>query len=226
MQKTLRFSILLLLGTVMIFSIAGCNAVTQSKVEDLQSQIEELNDKLAEMDEQIRERDATIEDLNEQIKNRDERIEDLQKELRDIVSGEKELGPFYSLQEAYHYGLLTQEDLKSIAYYHNGGRTYNEGIMSEAYTPAPKAPEVLNAETEIEIKSAAAEEYREKYNIKFAEADGFTITQYYGTYNDCIAVMTRDNYSGAADVVWFDSVAGVNIYYSNGKSIQIWRKAR
>ena len=30
---------------------------------------------------------------------------------------------FYELQEAYDTGLLTQEDLKSIAYYHETGKT-------------------------------------------------------------------------------------------------------
>ena len=47
-------------------------------------------------------------------------------------------GDFYSLQEAYEAGYLTKEEIMSIAYYHNGGRVYNEEIMSEEYTPIPK----------------------------------------------------------------------------------------
>ena len=48
-------------------------------------------------------------------------------------------GDFYSLQEAYEAGYLTKEEIMSIAYYHNGGRVYNEEIMSEEYTPIPKS---------------------------------------------------------------------------------------
>lgn len=137
---------------------------------------------------------------------------------------EESKGTFYSLQEAYDNGWLTRADIMSIAYYKNRGRTYNEEIMSEDYEPLPKVPEVLSNLTELKIKSTAAKEYREKYNMQYAEADGFTITEYCGTYNGCVAVMMRDVYSGEAGVEWTDSVAGVNIYYNSGKSIKIWRE--
>ena len=48
-------------------------------------------------------------------------------------------GTFYNLQEAYEGDMLTREELMSIAYYHNGGRQYNEEIMGEEYTPIPKS---------------------------------------------------------------------------------------
>ena len=44
-------------------------------------------------------------------------------------------GTIYSLREAYENGLLTKEELMSIAYYHNGGRRFIEAIMCEDYTP-------------------------------------------------------------------------------------------
>ena len=137
---------------------------------------------------------------------------------------EKASGEVYSVKEAYDNGWLTQEDLMSIAYYLNGGRADNEEIISENYEPLPKTPDVLSDETEYKIKSAAAAEYREKYHIKDAKAKGFTITAYYGTYGDCVAVMTEDVYSGAATVVWTDMIAGVSFLYSSGISIQIWRE--
>ena len=40
-------------------------------------------------------------------------------------------GTFYSLEEAYEAGLLTQEGLLCISYYHNGGREGNEALMPE-----------------------------------------------------------------------------------------------
>ena len=135
------------------------------------------------------------------------------------------MGKFYTLQEAYDNGWLTQADLMSIAYYHNGGRAHNEEIMSEDYAPAPKSPEVLSKWTESRIKRAAAKEYRgREYKIKDAKARGFTITAYYGTYGDCVAIMMKDKYTGEPAVVWTDVVAGVNIYYGSGRTIKVWRR--
>lgn len=134
-------------------------------------------------------------------------------------------GSFYTLQEAYEKGWLTKEDLMNIAYYHNGGCKYNEGIMSKIYEPVPKIPAKLSEDTERKIKSTAAKEYREVYHITDAVEDGFTIVSYYGTYNTCVAVMLRNAYSGEAGSIWTDLIAGVNFYYSGGKTIKIWRDA-
>ena len=193
MNKLSKILIALIVGIVMIFGIAGCDADTpkksQSKDSVLQSQGEELN-----------------------------------KEISGKSPEEEETtGSFYTLQEAYDNGWLTQDDIMSIAYYRHG-RTYNEEIMSEDYQPAPKTPEVLSEKTELKIKSTAAKEYSEEYDIKYAEADGFTITEYCGTYGNCIAVMMTDNYSGTTGVVWIDSIAGVNFYYGNGRRMKIWRE--
>ena len=40
-------------------------------------------------------------------------------------------GTFYTLEEAYEAGILTHDELMSIAYYHNGGTRGNEAIMGE-----------------------------------------------------------------------------------------------
>lgn len=209
MKKATKIFIALFLIAVMAFAVAGCNADTenelQGKIDDLQSQIEDLNDRIAEMEEQLSERDK--------------KIDQLEKEL-----AEKCTGTFYTLQEAYDNGWLTQADVMSIAYYHNRGRIYNEEMMSEEYEPVPKTPEVLSELTELKIKSAAAKEYREIYNMQYAEADGFRITQYYGTYGKCVAVMMRDDYSGESGIVWTDTVAGVKIHYGSGRTMKIWRK--
>ena len=134
------------------------------------------------------------------------------------------MGKLYTLQEAYDNGWLSQTDIMSIAYYYHGGRRHNEEIISEDYEPIPKTPEVLSKRTESKIKRAAAKEYREKYDIENAAADGFTITEYYGTYSGCIAVITDDIYSGYAGVVWTETVAGIKITYYSGYPIKIWRK--
>ena len=218
MSKLNKIFIAFIVGIAMIFGIAGCSAGSsefQKKIDDLQSRIAEIEDEISE-------RDAIIEGLKEQIKKQEEKIEQLEKDLKEeIMNGKEPVGTFYTLQEAYAYGLLTQKDLLSIAYYHNGGRFDNEEIMSESYQPAPKIPEVLSDITELKIKITAAEEYREKHNIKDAEADGFTITEYCGTYGDCVAVMMEDVYTGTFGIIWTESIAGVKFHY-NGRTIKIW----
>ena len=219
MHRFNKIIIAFIVGIAMIFGIAGCSAGSsefQKKIDDLQSRI-------AEMEDDISERDAIVEDLKEQIKKQEEKIEQLEEDIKEeIINGNKSTGSLYTLQEAYANGLLTQEDLLSIAYYHNGGRFHNEEIMSESYQPAPKIPEVLSGITELKIKITAAEEYREKRNIKDAEAEGFTITEYCGTYGDCVAVMMEDEYTLTSGVIWRDTIAGVNISYYSGRSIKIW----
>ena len=112
----------------------------------------------------------------------------------------------------------------SIAYYHHRGRAYNEEIMSENYEPLPKTPDVLSEETEYKIKSAVATELKEKYQIIYAQAKDIIITEYNGTYGDCVAVMTRYVQAGTAGVVWIDTIAGVQFFYWSGQTIQIWRE--
>lgn len=141
----------------------------------------------------------------------------------DEMDTKESVGTFYTLHEAYDNGWITQSDLMSIAYYHNDGRAHNEDIMSEDYMPSPKMPEILSGSTELKIKNTAAKDFNEKNNITYAEAEGFKITDYCGTYGDCVAIMLTDDYSGTTGVEWTDSVAGINIYYNSGREIQIWR---
>ena len=203
MKKLSRILITLMLVAVALFGVVGCNANTQSdlqsKIDELQGQIEELNDRIAEMEDEF------------------ERKSDLLKD--NLKSG------FYSLKNAYDMGLLTRDDLMSIAYYHNGGRRYNEEIMPEDYSPQPKTPEVLSENTELKIKETAAKEFREKYNVEYAKAEGFTITEYYGTYGGYVAVVIKDNYTGG---VWSPipetyPLAGVEFQIRSENFIRLWR---
>ena len=120
-------------------------------------------------------------------------------------------GTFYTLQKAYDEGYLTKEEIMSIAYYHNGGRVYNEEIMSEEYTPIPKN---------------AAYEYNSEHNHETkATADGFTIVHYYGTYDGAVAVIVTHSYLGDSPAVVVDnsySVAGVIFHYWTYNHIQIY----
>ena len=152
-------------------------------------------------------------------------------------------GTFYSLQTAYEQGLLTQEDIKNIAYYRYDGKEWvyagvdvNEEAFYELqptdYAPIPKTPEVLSKETEKAIKESRAAFYRTltfpdgKKIYPKARARGFTVAQYYGTYNDCVAIRITENYSDKlfddpAEVIReFYAIADV-IFFSSGKGIGI-----
>ena len=133
-------------------------------------------------------------------------------------------GTFYTLQKAYDEGYLTKEEIMSIAYYHNGGRVYNEEIMSEEYTPIPKTPQELSEETVNKIKENAAYEYNSEHNHETkATADGFTINQYYGTYGSCIVVIITDIYSGSPGIVGIETIANVNLYMNAAYVIKVWK---
>ena len=93
-------------------------------------------------------------------------------------------GTFYTLQEAYDNGWLNQEQLLSIAYYHQGTEG-NEELMGENYTPIPKTPDMLSEELELEIKQKYYEqESCEERSISMDKVKSI----YYGVYNDCVCV--------------------------------------
>lgn len=134
-------------------------------------------------------------------------------------------GIFYTLEEAYEVGWLTRDDLMSIAYYHNGGKQYNESIMGEDYTPKPKEPQELSESTSLEIRNTAAYDYRnDKYiDAPKAVAGDFKIIEYCGTYNTCVAIMMTDNYTGYTGALSMDVIADISFFYNDGNRIIIWR---
>jgi hypothetical protein len=124
-------------------------------------------------------------------------------------------GTFYSLQEAYDEGLLTVENLQSIADYHNNDISY---------------PEDLDDFVSESIKKAWAELIRtdETNPIPEATAEEFVLT-YYGTYNNCIVVIL--DYGIHIDQVIPPvtvTVGGVSFYYAqprySGYSIVCWKQ--
>ena len=143
-------------------------------------------------------------------------------------------GTFYTVTEAYEKGLLTREQVLSIACYHNkeysfvekefydDGLITNEEIRDENYIPLPITPQTLSAEIEKSIKQTHLDAY---YKDKdYSKLSGVRIDSYYGTYNGCVAVMITDNYSGYNDALWLEEVAGIGICYNDGNRIMIWIK--
>ncbi|MCM1368668.1 MAG: hypothetical protein NC184_07680 [Roseburia sp.] len=133
-----------------------------------------------------------------------------------------EIGTFYSVTQAYGNGDLTLEDVKSIAYYYNGGTKYNEEIMGEDYTPLPKNPEELSAETKKSIiNTFYNSSYWEQYENYFSKED-IGCSFYGGTYGDAIVVMVLVDGQAVSDVVWEEKIDGVTIYYTCGVRLSVW----
>ena len=152
-----------LFAFIIAFGIAGCNAGTdelQSKIDELQNALNEMSDSLSE---------------------KQEKIDGLEREL-----AQKLPGTILTLQDASDKGLLTKEDLMSIAYRYDG-RKGNEEIMGEDYEPLPKTPVVLDEITELKIKCAMAKNLWGKSGYA-EDVGGFHIKAYYGTYNGCVAL--------------------------------------
>lgn len=132
----------------------------------------------------------------------------------------KQRGTFYTLEEAYDQGLLTQDDLKSIAYYQNGESE------DEDFEPMPKNPEELSEKTEKAIKETRAYDLRNRNPkpIEEAKAKDITILKYYGTYNDCVAVLLDDMFGGYFPIEREVIIAGVSFYYIGSDNIMIWKE--
>ncbi len=122
-------------------------------------------------------------------------------------------GTFYTLQEAYDEGLLTVENLQSIADLHNVGT---------------ESADTLSSDIEESIKETAAANMRndELSSIPEAVADGFLILRYYGTYNNSVAVIMNNPYIGnpAAIVSELETIAGVSFHYLGYEKIEIWKQ--
>ena len=78
-------------------------------------------------------------------------------------------GKFYTVTEAYEKGYLTREQVMSIAYYHNGGRSHNEEIMSEDYQPLLKTPEKLSKVTEASLRQTYIDHRWKEEDLKANE---------------------------------------------------------
>ena len=142
------------------------------------------------------------------------------------LTGCSPIGTFYTLDEAYGEGLLTQADLLSIAYYQNGDRERNEELMAEDYTPEPQ--QEMSEEISQAILRTAAREWRNdgSSSVQHVNADDFAIVRYYGAYRECYVVMLTEtfiSYPAVVNDVW-EEVGGVWFHYANFLEISVWRQ--
>ena len=127
-------------------------------------------------------------------------------DFRNPRNGEPKAGEFYTLQQAYDNGWLSKGDLRNIAYHKTG-----DG-QRKGFTPTPKDPETLSAETELAIKEDWTRLLREQ-GTENAVADDVTIHNYYGIYDGLVAVFVSDNYSGGVGTFFEIYIGGVAFNY-------------
>ncbi len=176
------------------FTFTACTASSLS-----QNELEKLNQRISELEEE-----------NKKLKDKIAKYEEQQS-----------FGEFYSLQQAYDSGLLTQDDLKSIAYYYNGGIEGNEETMGVDFQPQSMTPEILDKITEFSIKQT----YCNYLHEERAEPSGVTLVNYCGVYNGCYAVVLDSIYIAyPLNIVnkW-ETVGGVNFHYCDHLGIDIWK---
>jgi len=138
---------------------------------------------------------------------------------------EKPMGTFYSLQEAYAEALLTKDHLLSIAYYYNGGRIGNEVLMTEEYSPIEKTPKELTSQMENSIKSAYLTKLQIPSSLIAEHPNGISILDYFGIYEDCVAVRITDTYIPKdLPLAMNCSIDGVLFIDFRVEDIKIWRK--
>jgi hypothetical protein len=139
-----------------------------------------------------------------------------------LAACENTKGSFYSLQEAYDEGLLTVEDLQSIANYQSAGEDEPD------FAPIPKNPEYLSNEIINAIKKTYLVNLRDIRNqdgtlmCPNATISDVKFLGYYGTYNNAIAIKISDEYSGYPGVVQKFTVADITFTYS-GVPVVIWQ---
>ena len=107
------------------------------------------------------------------------------------------VGEFYTLDEAYENGWLTQVDLKNIAYYYHTRYGETEHI-DQSFVPTPKTPETL---------------------------DNIDISQYYGTYNGCVVIGIVSDYLLIDPLLYPEYVIGeVSFFDYVPSAIGVWRE--
>lgn len=223
MKKLLGIGMVL----VMIMTLFACGSGNNlsNQIENLQAKLENLDAELADLQDEKAEMENWIEEFNNEKKALDNKIYEMEIEIK-ILKNEP-FGDYFPLEQAYEVGYLTQEDLKSIAYYQNGGRTGNEQIMDENYVPMPKTPATLDAKTERSIKETIAYFYRnsDKDPVPDAKAAYVNIMSYYGCYNGIVAFIYDSAYGGDLPGVEIEAtIGGVYFCYPNSRTIMAWKK--
>ena len=141
-------------------------------------------------------------------------------------------GNIYELRDAYDQDLLTNNDLREIAYYIYG---FDNNLETHAGLIFQIIYAIKNTYLIAYVTPYLNEDYwNDKQFIEnYKGVNDVQIENYYGSYkyfdisgkpyNDCVAVMMVSAYDVYFDEPWEETVAGVLFRYSNGNRIHLWK---
>lgn len=84
----------------------------------------------------------------------------------------------------------------------------------------------LSIEQECQIKQTYLNFLLKQQCCTEAKINDVQIDKYYGTYNNSIAVMMRDQFHGYAGIIWEEVVGDVKFCYYDSRRILIWKEGR
>ena len=118
---------------------------------------------------------------------------------------------FYTVEKAYWDGIITFDELLSIAYYYNNKEDLNKNFTYEINKKVPLSTSLL-----LEMQEAAYLQYKSDENP--INRENVNISNYYGTYSNCVALNIKaDYYKGDPYYIesyTIDSVVFTNYYYT------------
>ena len=130
-------------------------------------------------------------------------------------------GKFYEIRYAYDQGLLTNEDIRSVAAHYYGNRVVEE--MNLKYHAGLRA-NIIHA-----VRSSFYADFEPYFHRDFLIKN----MKYYGSYeyfcldnsvyNDHVAVMITVGDYDYADAAWEETVADTLFRYNDGNRIFLWK---
>ena len=154
-------------------------------------------------------------------------------------------GEMSTLESAYEKGWLIADDIRSIGFYHNGGKEWTgcvcgkcddenykglkclEGFEVTDYVPQEKNPACLSDESVEKIKKvwvdylfASADEYG--FDVSdFIDINNLEIEKYYGTYNGCAVFMFGGIYLQTVSTY---EIADTVFFFADSNRILVWKE--
>ena len=132
------------------------------------------------------------------------------------TQNQENTGTFYSLEEAYENGDLSQQDLQMIADYHNNNLSCIETLTDEI-------SQTIKAAWALQLQKS------ETNPILSATADTISLYKFYGTYNGCSIVMldySLGQYLGEYVPITME-VGGVTFHFGHPRymcQLVAWKK--
>ena len=129
-------------------------------------------------------------------------------------------GEFVWLDEAYENEWLSQDDLKSIAYYYNLQYSDGEVVYEDDFTPLEKAPSELDEKTRDRIRAI----YCKERGIRRKLYDEVSVMTYYGTYQNCVVVEITTSCMVGGDPMFYPEYELGGVKFYNYHYIGVYRE--